>query len=206
MHLKACIANTLWMAANLPAHRRFLRALRDPATTQKEKLFAALKQNSQTAFGRQHNFQGISTHEEFIHTIPISDYSALEPWITRIRGGEQGVLTTVPVTHLAPTSGSAGARKLIPFTCALQSEFNAAIAPWMFDLFRQNPAILGGRAYWSITPSLGASEPESSSIPIGFEDDTAYLAGPKRALAAAAMAVPNNVARAPSLEAFQYQT
>lgn len=194
------------MAANLPAHRRFLRALREPATTQKEKLFAALKQNSQTAFGRKHHFQTISTDEEFTKQVPLSDYSTLEPWITRIRWGEQGVLTTAPVTHLAPTSGSTGARKLIPFTRALQSEFNAAIAPWMFDLCRQNPAILGGRAYWSITPSLGSSEPEPSPIPIGFEDDTAYLGGPKRALAAATMAVPNNVARTPSLEAFQYQT
>jgi hypothetical protein len=194
------------MAANLPAHRRFLHALRDPETTQKEKLFTLLKQNAHTAFGRQHSFQSISSYEEFVREVPISDYSTLESWITRIRSGEHAVLTSASVTHLVPTSGSTGARKLIPFTTALQTDFNAAIAPWMLDLCRQYPAILSGRAYWSITPSLGASDSEPSQIPIGFDDDTAYLAGPKRALAAATMAVPNSVGRAPSLEAFQYQT
>jgi hypothetical protein len=206
MHLKASIANSLWMAANLPGHSRFLRALRAPAVTQNEKLFALLKKNSQTAFGRAHCFQNISTYEEFIQRVPLSDYSALEPWITRICGGEPAVLTHEPITHLVPTSGSTGARKLIPFTRALQADFNAAVAPWMFDLCRQSPGIIGGRAYWSISPSLGFPEAEDSRIRIGFDDDTAYLAGPERALAGAVMAVPATVGRAPSLEAFQYET
>jgi hypothetical protein len=127
--------------------------------------------------------------------------------VERIRRGELNVLTREPVKHLVPTSGSTGARKLIPFTAGLQSEFNAAIGPWLLDLQRQFPALLGGPAYWSITPPLAALPAEKeSAIPIGFESDTAYLGWTRRRLAEAAMAVPAQVQHARSLDEFRYQT
>ena len=203
---KATIANGLWTASNIPAYVRFRRALREPDVAQRQKLRGLIEQNANTAFGKGHDFDEIGSYEDFARRVPLSDYGALEPWIDRIRCGEENVLTREPVTHLIPTSGSTGARKLIPFTAALQREFNAALGPWLVDLARQHPGLIGGPGYWSITPALSEQTPESSAVPVGFASDTEYLGGNRQRLAEAIMAVPQSVASAKSLDAFRYET
>jgi len=206
---KTAIINSVWAASNLPSYWRFLNVLpcdRRPVSSQNQKLEGLLRANERTAFGKTHGFAEIKSHADFKRRVPISDYAGFEPWIRRIQDGETNVLTSEPVTHLIPTSGSSGGRKLIPFTAGLQREFNAGIGPWLIDLIRQFPSILGGRAYWSITPSLGERSSEPSAIPIGFDADTAYLGDKRQKLAEAVMAVPANAHRAPSLDQFRYQT
>src|SRR6185312_8881374 len=193
--------------SNLPAYLRFRRALADPERAQEIKLRNYLERNANTAFGRTYQFETIYSYEEFVRRVPLAEYESLTPWITRIRQGEANVLTHEPVTHLIPTSGSTGARKLIPFTAGLQSEFNAAIGPWITDLQRQTPGIVAGPAYWSVTPCLHPNEPkESVVVPIGFDDDAAYLGGARKRLAEAVMAVPSYVQRSGSIETFRYET
>jgi len=206
MSPKATIANTLWAASNLPAYWRFRRALRDPASAQRQRLRHLLAQNGNTAFGKAHAFDRIASYEEFARRVPLVDYAGIKPWIDRIRCGEKNILTAEPVTHLIPTSGSTGARKLIPFTAGLQREFNAAIGPWLTDLSRQHTGILGGPAYWSVTPALEAKTTEPSAVPIGFDTDAAYLGGIRQKLTEAVMAVPAKVGRARSMETFRYET
>jgi len=200
------VANALWSASNLPAYLRFRSSLRFPQAAQERKLRAYLEGNTNTAFGKAHCFDTIRTYEEFARRVPLADYESLEPWIARIRRGEVNVLTAQPATHLVPTSGSSGARKLIPFTDGLQREFNAAIGPWLVDLQRQEPKLIGGPAYWSVTPALKKAPTERSAVPIGFDADTAYLGGARQCLAEAVMAVPSAVQSAESLDAFRYET
>ena len=206
MSPKATIANTLWAASNLPAYWRFRRALCDPALAQRQRLRELLAQNSNTAFGKAHAFDRISNYEEFSRRVPSVDYAGVESWVDRIRRGEKNILTAETVTHLVPTSGSTGARKLIPFTAGLQREFKAAIGPWLVDLSLQHPGIMGGPAYWSVTPTLEAKTPEPSAVPIGFDTDAAYLGGIGQKLAQAVMAVPSNVGRKRSMETFRAET
>jgi hypothetical protein len=206
MEFTASIANTLWAASNLPAWQRFRSALREPQMAQRRRLQHLLRSNAQTAFGKTHRFDQIRCYEEFAQRVPLSTYDDFEPWIARIRRGEQQVLTRDRVTHLIPTSGSSSGRKLIPFTAGLQREFDAAIGPWLIDLLRQHPRLIGGPAYWSITPALQDQPFEESSVPIGFDSDTAYLSGPRRRLAQAAIVMPPAMARAKSIEEFRYHT
>ena len=144
--------------------------------------------------------------KNFAKRVPLMDYEDFEPWIERIRRGEANVLTREPVTRLVPTSGSTGARKLIPFTAGLQREFNAAIGPWLIDLLRQSPGIASGPAYWSVTPVMGNAEPEDSAVPIGFDADTAYLGGTRQRLANVVMAVPDELRFIKDMEVFRYVT
>ena len=206
MQLTATIANTLWSASNLPAYARFRRALHQPEIAQQRKLRGYLEHNAHTAFGKAHGFDTIRSYEEFARRVPLADYDSFVPWIARIRRGETNVLTDGRVTHLIPTSGSTGARKLIPFTAGLQREFDAAIGTWLVDLQRQLPGLLGGPAYWSVTPVLGDGIVEESAVPIGFDSDMAYLGGARQRLAQAVMAVPPNVQHAGSLDTFRYET
>jgi len=206
VQLTATIANTLWSASNLPAYARFRRALHKPEIAQQRKLREYLQHNAHTAFGKAHGFGTIRSYEEFARRVPLADYDSFVPWIARIRRGETNVLTHERVTHLIPTSGSTGARKLIPFTAGLQREFDAAIGAWLIDLQRESPGLLGGPAYWSVTPVLGDEIVEKSAVPIGFDSDMAYLGGARQRLAQAVMAVPPNVQHAGSLDAFRYKT
>jgi len=201
----AALANGVWLGSNLPAWMRFRQALKEPATAQDAVLQRLLRENAECAFGKAHGFGGIRGYDEFRDRVPITDYEALEPWIARIRQGENSVLTTEPVTRLVPTSGSSGARKLIPFTNTLQREFNAAIGPWMVDLCWEHPGVAMGPAYWSISPAL-RDAPEDSSVPIGFEDDSAYLGGLRQKLVEATFAAPGTLRRITDLTDFRYAT
>jgi hypothetical protein len=206
MKATAAIANWAWLASCTPAWMRFLHALKRPGGTQQGILQRLLRDNAATAYGRAHDFADIRSCEAFRDRVPIVDYDALEPWIGRIMRGEESVLTREKVTRLVPTAGSTGARKLIPFTLSLQREFNAAIGPWMADLCRADPSVPLGPAYWSISPSMQPVGCEDSAVPIGFDDDSAYLGGVRRRLVEATFAAPSALRSITDPEAFRYAT
>jgi hypothetical protein len=150
--------------------------------------------HADSVFGRKHDLFAIRDAADFAQRVPLSTYEDVEPHVARIASGEQDVLARGPVTHLAPTSGSTGARKLVPFTPPLTAAFNAAVFPWLLDLVRQRPGIVGGPAYWSISPLANDVETdESSAVPIGFADDAEYLGASRAWLVRQAMAVPSSV-------------
>jgi hypothetical protein len=206
MNARATLANLAWLAASAPAHGRFERALREPAHAQSSWLRAHLSANAGTGYGRAHGASSIRSYADFARQLPIVTYADLEPWINRVKSGETNLLTQEPVKRLISTSGSTGARKLIPFTATLQREFNAAIGPWIFDLARTSPAIALGPAYWSVTPMgefAGDLEAESA-VPVGFDDDSEYLGGARAWLVEAAMAVPSHTRHISDLRKFRH--
>jgi hypothetical protein len=191
----ATLANTAWLASALPAARRLRLALTEPATAQRRWLRDHLRRNAGSAFAREHDLSADTELEVFRQKVPIRDYDELRPWLDRVRRGERGVLTAEPVERLMPSSGSTAAAKLLPQTRRLRREFDAAIGPWVIDLFRRHPRAMRGRAYWSVTPSMPLPAVESA-VPIGFDDDADYLGGVRAALVRRVMAVPGDVAAA----------
>jgi hypothetical protein len=109
------------------------------------------------------------------------------------------------VTHLAPTSGSSGARKLIPFTTGLQAGFSAAVGAWMNDLVRMRPGLLGGPSYWSVSP-LTEDMDAGGKVPVGFADDAEYLGGVQAWLVRRALAVPAELRHERDMEVFWRRT
>jgi hypothetical protein len=204
MNLLATTANLAWLGSSLPSAWTFEHALLRPEETQERLLSRQLRCNARSLFGREHGFDDIRSYADFAKRVPIRGYDELEPWIKRIQAGERSVLTTEPVTHLVPTSGSSGARKLIPFTAGLQREFNAAIAPWITDLSRQHPAIIRGPAYWSVTPLMRDDRRTPSAVPIGFDDDSQYLGGFRRQFVEAVMAAPSSLRHVTDPGTFRY--
>jgi hypothetical protein len=206
MNIPTAIANSLWLASNWPALISYRRALRRPAEIQPQLLRGYLARNANTAFGRRHGFSEIKSYDEFARRVPLSDYDDLRPWIERIQSGEERTVTADHITHLVPTSGSAGARKLIPFTARLQREFNRAICPWIADLYRHHPSLVSGAAYWSISPAIQIEHPEASAVRVGFDDDSAYLGGIRKRLVDTVMAVPSEIRFVSDVEQFRYVT
>ncbi|HRP89172.1 MAG TPA: GH3 auxin-responsive promoter family protein [Edaphocola sp.] len=68
-----------------------------------------------TEFGKQYNFDNISSIKEFKETVPVSDYDDLKPYINRILEGEQNVLWNTPIIWFAKSSGTTSDKsKFIP--------------------------------------------------------------------------------------------
>lgn len=207
MKLGATAANVIWASGNVCAARRFSAALREPEAAQAAWLKARLKRDAESAFGREHEFGAMRDYADFSRRVPIRDWTEFAPWVSRIRAGEKYVLSAERVTHLAPTSGSSGGRKLIPFTAGLQTGFSEAVGAWMWDLARQRPGVLGGPAYWSVSPLEPDDEkPEVDAVRIGFADDAEYLGGARAWLARQVLAVPANVRHERDAEAFWRRT
>jgi hypothetical protein len=206
MSLASQAAGLAWYSANLPGERAFRKALRDPQACQERLLRQYLHQNADTAFGKQHGFISIRSVTEYQERIPLSDYNGHAPWFDRAAAGETGVLTRDPVRHFALSSGSTRAAKQIPYTSTLQEEFRRAVAPWMVDLFRTRPDLALGPAYWSISPVAREATRTSGGIPVGFEEDSAYLGGLWKRLVDGMMAVPSSVRHIRDLETFRHAT
>ncbi len=70
-----------------------------------------------TVFGREHGFDKIKHHTDFVRQVPILNYETLYPYIQRILDGESDVLWPGRPVALASTSGtSTGPIKYIPVT------------------------------------------------------------------------------------------
>lgn len=202
MNVAAAIANGAWLAASLPEYLRFRRAASAVEATQRRLLQACLERNADTAFGREHDFAGIRSWEEFAERVPVRGYDDFSGWIDRIAQGEEAVLTAERVRLFEPSSGSSGAAKWIPYTSALQSEYRRAVAAWVAALFLSRPRLMAGRAYWSLTPQAGGHRAADSKVPVGFDEDSAYLGGAAQRLLRLSMATPATLRRVPNSEDF----
>ena len=87
-----------------------------PIETQ-QKVFQHLISNAKyTAFGKDHNFNAISTYADFQSNVPIRDYEELKPYVERVVAGEDDILWKGKPIYFAKTSGTTSGAKYIPIT------------------------------------------------------------------------------------------
>jgi hypothetical protein len=198
--LASRVYNSIWFAAQWPAQHRFAAALRHPERTQQEILRRLLVSNNDCAYGRKYVFHRLCGIRDFQQSVPIVSYDDLEPWIDRIKRGEQNVLTAAPVLMLEQSSGSTAAAKYVPYTQPLRREFQNALAAWMGDLFAHHRHLFSGRSYWVITPLARQRDRTEGGLSIGFDADDEYFGALERHLIRQLMTVPNEVAHVGSTE------
>lgn len=199
-------ANRLWYLSTLREAAAFHRSLGSIAATQEGLLLEMLRRNRGTEFGRRSGFAALRSAREYQQAVPVAEYRDFEPYIARIGAGEQNILTAELVLLLEPTGGSGGGSKLIPYTAGLKRQFQRGIAPWIADLYRNFPELLGGESYWSVSPAARHGERTSGGVPVGFEDDSDYAGGVGRLLVRSLQAVPEGVKRIVEMEGFWYAT
>jgi hypothetical protein len=204
--VNARLANSLWAVSCLPEWRRFIRSAKHVAAAQQQLLLQYVQTNSRTEYGETYQFATITTPQQYQAQVPLSDYDNYVSLIEQIGNGDASVLTAEPVRMFELSSGSTAASKLIPYTRRLKAEFQRGIAPWIFDLYSHYPQLLGGTAYWSITPLTTGERFTPAGIPIGFESDSAYLGPLGQRLVDAIMAVPDTVKYLTSINDFRYAT
>jgi len=203
---KSWAANTLWQFSCYPAWRRFDRAVEHAARIQEARLFHYLRANQDTEYGKQHGFSNINSIIDFQNKVPLTTFDDYQLAVEQMGLGKQNVLTTSHLRLFELSSGSTSASKRVPYTDQLQVEFQAGISPWIYSLFQYHPELKQGMAYWSISPLTQGKQFTSAGIPIGFEEDSAYLGRTSKLLVNSVMSVPNEVKNLQDIETFRYIT
>jgi hypothetical protein len=93
-----------------------------------EKVFSELiSKASETAFGKDHDFQFIKDHRDFVDKVPIRDYEELKPYVDKMVAGEEDILWPGKPLYYAKTSGTTSGAKYIPLTReSMPTHINAA--------------------------------------------------------------------------------
>ncbi|QHI37484.1 hypothetical protein IMCC3317_28630 [Kordia antarctica] len=88
----------------------------NPIVTQ-EKVFQKLIESAKhTEFGKDHDFENIQSHADFIKRVPIRDYEALKSYVEKVVAGESDILWKGKPLYFAKTSGTTSGSKYIPIT------------------------------------------------------------------------------------------
>ena len=114
MQLKSLIG--LWWARRRAA--AIARELAQAPVWQQRTFDDLIRQGRQTAFGRDHGFDGIRSYADFQAQVPVRTYEELRPWLDRVAQGEEGVTWPGKPLYLAKTSGTTSGAKYIPITRA----------------------------------------------------------------------------------------
>jgi GH3 auxin-responsive promoter len=151
-------------------------ASRQTRQSQQEHLLSVLKANADSLYGREHSFSSIQNIRDFQQAVPLNDYDCLQPYIEKAAAGEPGVLTSESPFMFATTSGTSGARKLIPITRSYVKEFRRASVVSGFNLLKHFPSVAKGVALTVFSP---AEESRTiGGIPCGAITGRLYLEEP----------------------------
>jgi hypothetical protein len=97
---------------------RLARLARDPMRAQRRLLMEIIAANTQTTFGRQQAFAGISSYEEFAARVPVSTFEQLRPYVAaEIERGEAALTAEQPLCYVR-TSGTTDKPKDLPLTAS----------------------------------------------------------------------------------------
>ena len=77
MSLRKIVAKQL----AIRAQKKINKWAENPIETQQQVLKQLLQTAKHTAFGKDHGFDSIQTHKDFIEHVPIVDYEGLRPYI-----------------------------------------------------------------------------------------------------------------------------
>ncbi|WP_405200151.1 GH3 auxin-responsive promoter family protein [Christiangramia sp. LLG6405-1] len=88
----------------------------NPHDTQEKVFQQLLKKGANTKFGRDHHFQNINSHQDFIKQVPVRDYEELKNYMDLMVSGEEDVLWPGKPLYYAKTSGTTSGAKYIPLT------------------------------------------------------------------------------------------
>jgi hypothetical protein len=98
-----------------------------PLETQERVFQDLIKFAKNTRFGKDHNFENITSHQDFIKNVPVRDYEELRFYVDKMVAGEKDILWPGKPLYYAKTSGTTSGAKYIPLTKeSMPTHINAA--------------------------------------------------------------------------------
>ena len=128
-------------------HKKNEKWIKNPLKTQEKVFLNLIKKGRDTLFGKQHEFDKITTIETFKSKIPIRDYEGLRHYIEMIISGEQNILWPGRPLYFAKSSGTTSGVKYIPITKdAIHQHIRAAREALLnYIYFTNNSSIVNGK-------------------------------------------------------------
>jgi len=107
-----------WLAKPfaLYIHKQIRKSMGTALADQQDLFTHLIKIGSKTEFGKEHHFNEIKTHEDYVQQVPIRDYEGFKPFIEKIKEGKHNILWKGTPIYLAKTSGTTSGAKYIPIT------------------------------------------------------------------------------------------
>ncbi|HBH7053290.1 TPA: GH3 auxin-responsive promoter family protein [Morganella morganii] len=168
-----------------------------PQGTLRERQFrwltACLAANATCEYGRQYHFSAVKSVTDYQQNVPLTTYSELSPFITRMTIGEKNLLCSAPVPAFELTGGSHSGGKLLPYTAAGLTDFRLAVTGWLRDVTRRFD-LTTGHVYWALSPAVTRTTKTPCGIPVGG-GDALYLGTDNLAAFSELSAVPLTLAQ-----------
>jgi hypothetical protein len=118
MGLKAALSRVFAWYVN-----KQLDTIRHNGVALQQKTFSDLINDAKnTAFGKDHHFNEITSYDDFKKQVPVRDYEELRPYIERVTHGEADVMWPGKPAYLAKTSGTTSGVKYIPISAESMPE------------------------------------------------------------------------------------
>ncbi|MFO0842864.1 MAG: GH3 auxin-responsive promoter family protein [Gemmataceae bacterium] len=144
--LRFLLRKVVLKAIAVPVRRRLARfeaATADPKRVQEALLLDILREQSATAFGRDHHFDGVSGVDDFRRQVSVAGYEAIEPYIERVKKGETNALLADPkIFMFALTSGTTATRKFIPVTRRYLADYKQSWNLWGLKVFTDHKELI----------------------------------------------------------------
>jgi hypothetical protein len=143
--------------------RRFYDLCERPREVQRERLFAQIRREQNTAFGRDHGFGEIRSLEDFRRRLPITDYDYYQGYIERVKNGDfEAMFHRQKVLMFAMSSGTTASRKFVPVTERFLEDYKRGWMIWGVNLFEDH------RELWFKTMIQLASSWDEFRTPAGI--------------------------------------
>lgn len=100
-----------------------------------------IKSSQNTLYGKEYNFDKISSYEDFKSKLPLRNYEDYIDYIERIKSGEKNVLTSSNILYFLLTSGTTAGTKYIPISKkGIKHQVDAALKVLCFYAFNTGRA------------------------------------------------------------------
>ncbi|SHI39570.1 GH3 auxin-responsive promoter family protein [Flavobacterium terrae] len=97
-------------------HHKTQKWAKNPVATQQKVFEQLIHEAKNTQFGKDHLFETIKSHKDYVKQVPIRDYEELRMYVDRVVKGESDVLWKGKPLYFAKTSGTTSGAKYIPLT------------------------------------------------------------------------------------------
>ena len=97
-------------------HKQIKRDMANALADQQHIFQQLIKVGAGTEFGKEHDFAGIKTYEDFVQRVPIRDYEKFKVYIEKIKEGKHNVTWKGVPIYFAKTSGTTSGVKYIPIS------------------------------------------------------------------------------------------
>ncbi|HRZ41562.1 MAG TPA: GH3 auxin-responsive promoter family protein [Bacteroidales bacterium] len=148
--------------------------LKYPVEVQLEWMKKLMQRAAFTEWGQKYEFSSVETPDTYKNRVPLQDYNQIQPYIDRIRKGEQNILWPAKIVWFARSSGTTGSKsKYIPVSNEALEECHFKGGKDLLSIYcNNNPDT---RIFDGKTLGLGGTHDYSSEKPGPYHGDVSAV-------------------------------